>query len=129
MLPPLLVFFLLQANTKLTTGSGNWIVPTVHGTSVADAMSICQSGFAALGKTDAGWYGKGIYFTTYALYTLTYMKLHDQPALIVSWVLPGTSILPPRPLHMVSSCPSLVVTSTLLVPPLSDGVRSLLSSY
>jgi hypothetical protein len=38
---------------------GNWIVPVVHGTSFDSAMSICQRGFASLGKTDGGWYGKG----------------------------------------------------------------------
>lgn len=38
---------------------GNWIVPVLHGTSYGAAMSICQRGFAALGKNDEGWYGKG----------------------------------------------------------------------
>jgi hypothetical protein len=184
---------------------GNWIVPVAHGTSVPNAMSICQRGFAALGRTDGGWFGKGkhnphsphpssraffflltqptfllaffcfvplafmssplsscfillwpheslnlspllsmidfvtflilalasttvypsqfsylhdaspashipqpplfviprttlkkilgIYFTTYALYTLPYMKPQKEPAIIISWVLPGTTTL------------------------------------
>lgn len=38
---------------------GNWIVPVLHGTSLGNALSICQRGFAALGTTDDGWYGKG----------------------------------------------------------------------
>lgn len=58
----------------LTRKIGNWIVPVLHGTNIDSAMSICQQGFAALGKTDGGWYGKGIYFTTYACNTLHYLK-------------------------------------------------------
>jgi len=69
---------------------GNWIVPVVHGTAFPSAISICESGFAALGTTDSGFFGKGIYFTTYAFYSIYYIKDHNAPALIISWVLPGT---------------------------------------
>lgn len=38
---------------------------------------------------DAGYYGKGIYFTPDGLYTLPYIAPSRNPALILSWVTPG----------------------------------------
>jgi hypothetical protein len=38
---------------------------------------------------DAGFYGKGIYFSTTAIYTLPYFGTRKNPALIISWLLPG----------------------------------------
>jgi len=53
------------------------------------AYSICETGFAALSSLDDGWYGKGIYFTSYAVYTVPYISRQKAPVIIVSWVLPG----------------------------------------
>lgn len=39
------------------------IVPLFHGTDYPIAESICETGFAALSSLDAGFFGKGIYFT------------------------------------------------------------------
>jgi len=44
------------------------ILPTVHGTEFNCAKSICSTGFATLSSIDSGWYGSGIYFTTFAMY-------------------------------------------------------------
>jgi hypothetical protein len=40
----------------------------VHGTGLEVGQSICGTGFVALSSLDAGYYGKGIYFTTNSLY-------------------------------------------------------------
>lgn len=45
-------------------------------------------GFATLSQLDAGWYGKGMYFTSSAMYSLLYMK-SQSPAIILCWALPG----------------------------------------
>lgn len=39
--------------------------------------------------SDCGWYGKGIYFTTYAMYSLPYFGTRSNPAIIISYVVPG----------------------------------------
>jgi hypothetical protein len=48
------------------------ILPVIHGTALATAWKICATGFANLSCLDDGFFGKGIYFTTYALYALPY---------------------------------------------------------
>jgi len=40
------------------------ILPLWHGTSATALSSICSNGFAALQKTDTGYFGKGLYFTS-----------------------------------------------------------------
>lgn len=76
------------------------ILAVIHGTSLDRAWKICQSGFATLSMIDKGFYGAGIYFTTYANYSLPYMKQmfisllfsylnHLEPAIIISFLLPG----------------------------------------
>jgi len=65
------------------------ILPVVHGTDLAVAERIAKTGFAALSSVDAGYYGKGIYFTSNGIYSFPYMLVRKQPALIVSWVLTG----------------------------------------
>jgi len=67
------------------------ILPAVHGTDIAIANAISETGFAALSSLDAGFFGKGIYFTTHSLYTLPYICSKRNPALILSWILPGNS--------------------------------------
>jgi len=64
------------------------IIPTLHGTDDNVAWKIAATGFATLSALDAGWYGQGIYFTTYAPYTLPYL-IKPNPALIISYVTPG----------------------------------------
>lgn len=53
---------------------GAKIIRAWHGTSGAVARRILQCGFASLSKMDGGWFGKGIYFTSFPEYP--YMLLH-----------------------------------------------------
>jgi len=65
------------------------IFAACHGTDLAIAEKIAETGFASLSSLDAGFFGKGIYFTTYAMYCLPYMGARRTPAIVVSWLLPG----------------------------------------
>eukprot|EP01127_Copromyxa_protea_P016970 TRINITY_DN5133_c0_g1_i1.p1 TRINITY_DN5133_c0_g1~~TRINITY_DN5133_c0_g1_i1.p1 ORF type:complete len:3090 (-),score=350.31 TRINITY_DN5133_c0_g1_i1:161-9301(-) len=65
------------------------IIPVVHGTTGDTALQICSTGFAALSTLDAGFYGKGIYFTTSAHYALPYYAQKKEPCVIISYVIPG----------------------------------------
>ncbi len=60
-------------------------LPVLHGTDLAIAEKIAQTGFASLSSLDAGFYGKGIYFTTYLLYTLPYCLMKRTPSVILSY--------------------------------------------
>lgn len=71
------------------------ILPALHGTSSGIALKIAETGFAALSKVDVGWYGKGIYFTSHALYTIPYLLTTPEPAVIISYIIPG-NIYPVR---------------------------------
>lgn len=62
------------------------LIPALHGTNYPVAEKIAQTGFASLSSLDAGYYGKGIYFTSSILYTLPYACLHREPALILSYL-------------------------------------------
>jgi len=42
-----------------------------------------------LSSLDAGYFGKGIYFTTCSMYCLPYISIRRNPAIILSWVIPG----------------------------------------
>jgi len=64
------------------------IVPVCHGTDLPTAEKIAETGFANLSSVDEGYYGKGIYFTTYALYTIPYLG-SKQPVILLSWAIPG----------------------------------------
>jgi len=79
----------LCAKYSWNQNSGAPIIPALHGTDALIAEKICENGFAALSSLDAGFFGKGIYFTTYPLYTIPYIATRNQPALILSWVIPG----------------------------------------
>jgi len=50
------------------------IIPVIHGSSVHAAAKICQSGFANLATLDDGYYGRGIYFTSFASYAAQYCQ-------------------------------------------------------
>jgi len=65
------------------------IVPVFHGTDMPVAEKICETGFATLSSIDAGYFGKGIYFTPDQAYTIPYIVSRRQPTLILSWVVPG----------------------------------------
>lgn len=65
------------------------LVPVLHGTDYYVAEKIAQTGFAALSSLDAGYFGKGIYFTTCLLYTMPYCCAKRVPAVILSYLNPG----------------------------------------
>lgn len=62
------------------------IIPSLHGTDYFVARAIAETGFAALSSLDAGYFGKGIYFTTCMLYTLPYSCLKRNPAVVISYL-------------------------------------------
>jgi len=64
------------------------ILPACHGTDMSKAVKICNSGFASINTLDPGFYGKGIYVTSYAEYALRY-AIGNNPCIIVAWILPG----------------------------------------
>eukprot|EP01126_Amoeba_proteus_P026671 TRINITY_DN2641_c0_g1_i6.p1 TRINITY_DN2641_c0_g1~~TRINITY_DN2641_c0_g1_i6.p1 ORF type:complete len:165 (+),score=34.26 TRINITY_DN2641_c0_g1_i6:321-815(+) len=65
------------------------IALTVHGTTWPVANSISRTGFATLSSLDAGWYGTGIYFSTYFVYVSNYLSASTEPSVIISFVLLG----------------------------------------
>jgi len=67
------------------------LLPCVHGTHGAVCEKIAETGFANLSRIDDGYYGKGIYFSTKAPYVETYVRSSREPALLISWVLPGNT--------------------------------------
>jgi hypothetical protein len=60
------------------------IVASIHGTDFNIAKSIASKGFCALASLDAGFYGKGIYFTTYTNYAIPYFMNKSEPAVLVT---------------------------------------------
>lgn len=60
------------------------IVACIHGTDFEVGKSIASKGFSALASLDAGFYGKGIYFTTYANYAVPYFVNKPSPAILIS---------------------------------------------
>jgi len=62
------------------------IMPSVHGTDFDIAEKIMQTGFATISILDAGYFGKGIYFSTYMLYCLPYCSIKKTPAVIISYL-------------------------------------------
>jgi len=65
------------------------ILPVVHGTSEGIAMKIAAGGFAALSTLDSGFYGKGMYFSTSAIYTAPYFSKYKDPAILICLTIPG----------------------------------------
>eukprot|EP01126_Amoeba_proteus_P005367 TRINITY_DN11794_c0_g1_i3.p1 TRINITY_DN11794_c0_g1~~TRINITY_DN11794_c0_g1_i3.p1 ORF type:complete len:298 (-),score=75.34 TRINITY_DN11794_c0_g1_i3:228-1121(-) len=92
------------------------ILPTVHGTDAPVAWQICSTGFAALSSLDAGFYGRGIYFTTHAIYASPYIVEKKTPALIISFVIPG-NIYPVTEAHDDTK-------GSLLGTPIKTGYQS-----
>jgi len=91
------------------------IIPVCHGTDFKVAQTICSTGFAALSSLDAGFYGRGIYFTSYALYVLPYITLRVEPAVIISYVSCG-NIYPVTENHKKEG--------TLIGQPIKNGYSS-----
>lgn len=79
-----------QENVLEPTGyNKKLVVPLIgalHGTDYTVAQLIAATGFAALSSLDAGFFGKGIYFTTHVLYTLPYCCGKRNPALVLSYI-------------------------------------------
>jgi len=65
------------------------IIPVVHGTDGKVGQQICSAGFAALSSLDAGYYGKGIYFTSSCLYATPYFATKSVPSILVCLTIPG----------------------------------------
>jgi hypothetical protein len=76
-------------DTYTTKAAGSDIVAAFHATDYSVARSICRTGFATLATIDAGWYGRGIYTSTHVNYVIPYMMNRQEPALIVTYVIPG----------------------------------------
>jgi hypothetical protein len=68
------------------------IVPMIHGTSDKAVWQIIQTGFTTVSTLDEGWYGKGMYFTSYSEYASNYYcRANDEgeKILIITYVTPG----------------------------------------
>jgi len=67
-------------------------VPVVHGTGEDVAWKIASGGFAALSTLDAGFYGKGIYFSSHGLYTVPYFATNSSPVILICLTIPGNPL-------------------------------------
>lgn len=67
------------------------IIACLHATDFATAKSIASKGFCALATLDEGFYGKGIYFSTYGSYVAPYCIGKAQPAILVNLVVGGNA--------------------------------------
>jgi len=65
------------------------ILPVIHGTQVGTAWSIATTGFAALSKVDSGFFGKGMYFTSFCRYAFPYTQFGNNPCMLVALTNPG----------------------------------------
>ncbi len=91
------------------------LIPALHGTDSFIAEKIAKTGFASLSSLDAGYFGKGIYFTTHLLYTLPYCCAKRNPAVILSYI-NMSNIFPVTEDHKGSK--------SLLGKPLTSGYNS-----
>jgi len=75
--------------------NGEWtsapVVYGVHGTSRGAANKILERGFEILTKVDDGFYGQGIYFSSFLSYISPYAFVHKEPTAIISALLLGNS--------------------------------------
>jgi len=67
------------------------VLPVVHGTSATIANKIIDNGFSALSSLDAGFYGKGMYFSSSARYILPYYATKPNPAILICMAVPGNT--------------------------------------
>jgi len=91
------------------------VLPVLHGTDASVAWKIAGTGFSALSSLDAGWYGKGMYFSSSAMYTLPYYGSKARPALLLCFSVPG------NPYPVVES---RMEKETLLGQPIYSGYQS-----
>jgi len=61
----------------------------IHGTAAGVAAKILNTGFSNLSLLDAGYYGRGIYFTRSAMYALPYYGTKKDPAIVICLTAPG----------------------------------------
>jgi len=64
------------------------ILPCLHATDLSISWKISLTGFATICSLDDGYYGRGIYFTSYATYTLPYL-LKPKPSILICYTTPG----------------------------------------
>jgi len=64
------------------------ILAMAHGTDLEIAWKITRGGFVALQKLDSGYYGRGIYLTSSAWYTVQYFVSTPSPCVVICLVLP-----------------------------------------
>lgn len=62
------------------------IIPALHGTDFSLAEKIGQTGFANLSALDDGFFGKGIYFSTFAPYILPYFGTRVTPSVLICYL-------------------------------------------
>lgn len=67
------------------------IVACLHSTDFLTAKSIASKGFCALATLDEGFYGKGIYFSTYGSYVAPYFLGKESPAILVNLAICGNA--------------------------------------
>jgi hypothetical protein len=79
--------FVKELSSKFKHDHNVSIVGVWHGTTLDKAEVIVQTGFANLGTLDEGWFGKGIYFTSFPEYALKYCKQVDNICLIFCYVI------------------------------------------
>jgi len=65
------------------------VLPVIHGTQSDVAWKIASTGFAALSSLDAGYFGKGIYFTSSCQYSAPYTQFGELPCMILALIIPG----------------------------------------
>jgi hypothetical protein len=75
-------------NSNLDISKG-LLLPMVHGTELSLGWKIASAGFATLSTLDAGFYGRGIYFSSSAMYTLPYFANKRRPAILICLTAPG----------------------------------------
>ncbi|XP_048239190.1 uncharacterized protein LOC124148675 [Haliotis rufescens] len=83
-----------RQHLKKTRGEDNsYPVLAFHGTEEKNIVPICETGFRVPGsagfshRTDTGWYGKGVYFSEYPSYSMSYIQ--GATKLLLCQVLPG----------------------------------------
>ncbi|XP_059146071.1 uncharacterized protein LOC131933308 [Physella acuta] len=122
-----------QKELKTTRGEEfSYTVLGFHGTDQKNIRPICENGFKAPGdkgfrhKTDAGWYGAGVYFSEFTYYCMGYIagcselmlcqvlpgKVYECPKMIT-----GASLKPGYDSHMSPCKKELVIFNTAAILP------------
>jgi len=77
--------FALQFPNNIHRDDGLVVIPAICGCTSKDAAEkMCSTGLKIAAKTDPGYYGKGIYFTTNVEYSLKYGNF-----LVICWIIIG----------------------------------------